>query len=41
MDSLRGKKVIVGHLGGGEQAWLVAIHKYRLKIKVTLKIRAW
>lgn len=41
MDSLRGKKVIVGHLGGGEQAWLAAIHEYGLKIEVTPEMRAW
>lgn len=41
MTDLRGKKVIVGHLGGGEQAWLAAIHEYGMKIKVTPKMRAW
>lgn len=41
MDEIRGKKVVVGHLGGGEQAWLAAIHEYGMKIKVTPKMRAW
>ncbi len=41
IDSLRGKKVVVGHLGGGEQAWLAAIHEYEMKIEVTPEMRAW
>ena len=41
INDLRGKKVIVGHLGGGEQAWLAAIHEYGMKIKVTPKMRVW
>lgn len=39
--SLHGKKVNVGHLDGGEQAWLAGIHEYGCKIKVTPKMRAW
>lgn len=40
-NKLSGKKVNVGHLGGGEQAWLAAIHEYGCKITVTPKMRVW
>lgn len=37
-----GKHTInVGHLDGGEQAWLAAIHEYGCIITVTPKMRAW
>ena len=35
------RKVNVGHLDGGEQAWLAAIHEYGCIITVTDKMRAW
>ena len=35
------KEINVGHLDGGEQAWLAAIHEYGCRIKVTPKMRAW
>lgn len=38
---LHGKTVNVGHLDGGEQAWLAGIHEYGCRIKVTPKMRAW
>lgn len=41
LKSLNGKKINVGHLGGGEQAWLAAIHEYGCRIEVTDKMRAW
>ena len=41
LNSLNGKKVKVGVLGGGEQAWLAAIHEYGCNIQVTPKMRAW
>jgi hypothetical protein len=41
IKQLNGKKVNVGHLDGGEQAWLAGIHEYGCKIIVTPKMRAW
>lgn len=41
LNNLNGKKVKVGVLGGGEQAWLAAIHEYGCNIQVTPKMRAW
>lgn len=41
LTQLNGKKVNVGHLDGGEQAWLAGIHEYGCRIKVTPKMRAW
>lgn len=41
IKQLDGKKVSVGVLGGGEQAWLASIHEYGCKIKVTDKMRAY
>lgn len=41
IKDLRGKKIVVGYLGGGEQAWLASIHEYGVKILVTPKMRAW
>jgi len=41
LKMLSGKKVNVGHLDGGEQAWLAGIHEYGCKIRVTPKMRAW
>lgn len=38
---LKSKKVNVGHLDGGEQAWLAAIHEYGCQIEVTDKMRKW
>lgn len=38
---LNGKKVSVGVLGGGENAWLASIHEYGCKIQVTDKMRAY
>lgn len=38
---LNGKKVMVGVLGGGENAWLASIHEYGCKIRITPKMRAW
>ena len=38
---LNNRKVNVGHLGGGEQAWLAAIHEYGCRIPVTPKMRMW
>lgn len=35
------RAVNVGHLDGGEQAWLAAIHEYGCIIQVTPKMRAW
>lgn len=40
-EAVNGRKVNVGVLGGGEQAWLAAIHEYGCNIKVTPKMRAW
>lgn len=39
LDALNGRKVNVGHLNGGEQAWLAAIHEYGCDILVTEKMR--
>ena len=41
LEGLNGKKVNVGVLGGGENAWLAGIHEYGCKIPVTDKMRAW
>lgn len=41
LEKLHGKKVNVGHLDGGEQAWLAGIHEYGCKITVTPKMRNW
>ena len=41
LKALSDKKVNVGHLGGGEQAWLAAIHEYGCNIEVTPKMRTW
>lgn len=41
LQSLDNRKVTVGHLDGGEQAWLAAIHEYGCKIPVTPKMRMW
>ena len=41
LESLNGKKVLVGVLGGGEQSWLAGIHEYGCNIEVTPKMRAW
>ncbi|MBR5823731.1 MAG: hypothetical protein IKY67_06280 [Paludibacteraceae bacterium] len=41
LNMLDDRKVNVGHLDGGEQAWLAAIHEYGCNIKVTDKMRAW
>lgn len=38
---LKGKKVQVGVLGGGEAAWLASIHEYGCTIPVTDKMRGW
>lgn len=38
---LSNRNINVGHLDGGEQAWLAAIHEYGCTIKVTDKMRAW
>lgn len=35
------KTVNVGILGGGEQAYIAAIHEYGCKIKITPKMRVW
>lgn len=40
-SSLNGKKVQVGVLGGGENAWLAGIHEYGCNIPVTDKMRGW
>lgn len=40
-NSLNGKKVQVGVLGGGEHAWLAGIHEYGCTIEVTDKMRSW
>lgn len=39
IESIDGKKVSVGVLGGGEQSWLASIHEYGCRIKVTDKMR--
>ena len=41
IEELKSAKVNVGILGGGEQAWLAAIHEYGCKITVTPKMRAY
>lgn len=41
LDNLNGKRVNVGHLDGGEQAWLAGIHEYGCRIPVTDKMRKW
>lgn len=41
LEQIDGKKVSVGVLGGGEQAWLAGIHEYGCKIKVTDKMRKY
>lgn len=41
MRQLNGKKVSVGVLGGGENAWLASIHEYGCVIQVTPKMRAY
>lgn len=41
LKTLDNRKVNVGHLDGGEQAWLAAIHEYGCKIPVTPKMRMW
>lgn len=38
---LSNRKVNVGHLDGGEQAWLAGIHEYGCKITITPKMRTW
>ena len=39
LAELDGKKVSVGVLGGGENAWLASIHEYGCTIEVTPKMR--
>lgn len=41
VEGLDGKKVSVGVLGGGENAWLASIHEYGCVIQVTDKMRAY
>ena len=41
MRDLNGKRVSVGVLGGGENAWLASIHEYGCVIPVTPKMRAY
>lgn len=41
IEGLDGKKVSVGVLGGGENAWLAGIHEYGCKIEVTPKMRKY
>lgn len=41
LKGLNGKKVNVGILSGGEQAWLAGIHEYGLNITVTEKMRKY
>ena len=41
LQKLSNRKVNVGHLDGGEQAWLAAIHEYGCNIKITPKMRVW
>lgn len=41
IKDLNGKRLNVGALGGGENAWLAGIHEYGCKIPVTPKMRAW
>lgn len=41
LQQLDGKKVSVGVLGGGENAWLASIHEYGCRIEVTPKMRKY
>lgn len=41
LKELSGKTINVGHLDGGEQAWLAGIHEYGCQITVTPKMRIW
>lgn len=41
LKNLDGKKVSVGVLGGGENAWLASIHEYGCRIEVTPKMRKY
>jgi hypothetical protein len=41
VQDLKGKKVSVGVLGGGEESWLASIHEYGCRIEVTPKMRAY
>lgn len=41
LKTVSGKQVTVGHLDGGEQAWLAGIHEYGCVIPVTDKMRNW
>ncbi len=41
LKGLNGKKIIVGVLGGGEQAWKAGIHEYGCNITVTEKMRKY
>jgi hypothetical protein len=41
LKALKNREVNVGHLDGGEQAWLAGIHEYGCKITVTDKMRKW
>ena len=41
IKSVSGKKIQVGVLDGGEQAWLAGIHEYGCRIKITPEMRAW
>ena len=41
LERIDGKKVSVGVLGGGEQAWLAGIHEYGCRIEVTDKMRKY
>lgn len=41
LKMLSKREVNVGHLDGGEQAWLAGIHEYGCIITVTPAMRAW
>lgn len=41
LKNINGKAINVGHLDGGEQAYLAGIHEYGCKITVTPKMRKW
>ncbi len=41
IKGLNKRQINVGHLDGGENAWLAGIHEYGCKITVTPKMRAW
>ena len=41
IEMFKDRKVNVGHLDGGEQAWLAGIHEYGCTIPVTPDMRAW